>query len=98
MCRWCEGAVQAPRRTFCSNEGVHQWNLRSNVGYRRKKVFERDGGICEACGRDCRVLERDLLKLLYENSSACDETLGKLGLTRRSYGELDRRLPVDLKG
>lgn len=98
MCRWCEKPVDPPRRTFCSSECVHQWKMRSNPGYRRQLVFERDGGICAACGRDCHALERDLLKMLYENPSACDEALRNLGLTRRSYGILDKRVPVDLRG
>jgi 5-methylcytosine-specific restriction enzyme A len=84
-CRWCEGPVGPPRRTFCSNECIHQWKLRSNPSYRRQHVFKHDGGICAKCGRDCHVLERDLLKMLYANPSACDVTLLKLGLTRKTW-------------
>jgi 5-methylcytosine-specific restriction enzyme A len=97
-CRWCLKAVEPPRRTFCGPECVHQWKLRSDPGYRRKRVFERDGGICGKCGRDCHALERDLLKMLYENPSGCDEQLARLGLTRRKMKALDHRVPLHLRG
>jgi 5-methylcytosine-specific restriction enzyme A len=97
-CRWCDGLVAPPRRTFCSDACVHQWKLRSNPQYRRQHVFKRDGGICAACGRDCHVLERDLLRMLYGNPSELDAALGRLGLTRRSYGPLDSRVPMHAKG
>jgi 5-methylcytosine-specific restriction protein A len=98
FCRWCEGKVEPPRQTFCKDECVHQWKLRSDPSYRRRHVFKRDGGICTKCGRDCHALERDLLTMLYANPSECDAMLARLGLTRRSYGELDHRVPMHAKG
>lgn len=90
-CRECEGPVEKPRRTFCLNECVHRWKLKTNSGYRREHVFKRDGGICAICRRDCHVLERDLLRMLYEDPSKLDAELARLGLRRRTPGEVDQR-------
>jgi len=39
---------------------VNEWKLRTDPGYLRDRVFERDGGICARCGIDCGA---ELLKL-----------------------------------
>jgi len=31
---------------------VHEWRLRTDPGYLREQVFERDHGICALCGLD----------------------------------------------
>jgi 5-methylcytosine-specific restriction enzyme A len=97
-CRWCLGPVEPPRRTFCSATCVDEWRLRTDSAFRRQRVFARDAGVCAGCGRDCAALERELLSLLYTDPSALLGRLAKLGMTRRSYGELDRRVPPDLLG
>jgi 5-methylcytosine-specific restriction enzyme A len=79
-CRWCDGSVAPPRRTFCSEACVHQWKLRSNPHYRRQHVFKRDGGICAQCRRDCHVLQRDLNLLLYANPSRYEAEVERLQL------------------
>src|SRR5436305_14311365 len=53
LCRWCSLEVPKGRHTFCSDWCVHEWKLRSDPGYLRDKVFERDRGICRECGLDC---------------------------------------------
>jgi hypothetical protein len=55
-CRWCGEEVKPPRRTFCSKEHVREWRLRSDPGYVRKVVGERDHGICAKCGLDTVAL------------------------------------------
>jgi 5-methylcytosine-specific restriction protein A len=55
LCRWCSLEVPKRRTTFCSDWCVHEWKLRSNPGYLREQVFERDHGICVECAIDCRV-------------------------------------------
>jgi 5-methylcytosine-specific restriction enzyme A len=97
-CRWCATAVEPPRRTFCSDECVEQWKLRSSSGHRRRRVFERDRGVCAACSRDCPALAARLGQLLYTNPSRLDAELAGLRLTRRSCGPLDRRVPIDMRG
>src|SRR5437764_4818243 len=46
LCRWCSSEVQPPRRTFCSDDCVHQWRLRSSASYVREQVLKRDRGVC----------------------------------------------------
>ena len=49
-CRWCDGPVAPPRRTFCSAACVHEHKLRSIPNYMRGCVYRRDRGICGICG------------------------------------------------
>ena len=53
LCRWCNLEVPPGRQTFCSNWCVEEWKLRSDPGYLRERVLERDRGICAQCGVDC---------------------------------------------
>jgi 5-methylcytosine-specific restriction protein A len=53
LCRWCNLEVPKGRITFCSDWCVNEWKLRSDPGYLRDRVFERDRGICAQCGIDC---------------------------------------------
>ena len=52
LCRRCGREVPKGRRSFCSDECVHEHKLRSNPGYLREQVFERDRGVCAECGAD----------------------------------------------
>ncbi len=56
-CRFCSTEVAPPRRTFCSDECVHQHRLRADRSYAAGFVFERDAGICAICSIDT-VVER----------------------------------------
>jgi len=53
LCRWCNLEVPKGRVTFCSAWCVEEWRLRSDPGYIREKVLERDRGICAICRVDC---------------------------------------------
>ena len=47
------------RNTFCGKpECLHEWLVRSDATYARRKVFERDHGICAECGTDTEEIER----------------------------------------
>lgn len=54
LCRFCQNRVHPPRRTFCSDECVHEWKIRSDTKYMRSQVYERDLGICSMCNVDTR--------------------------------------------
>ena len=59
ICRYCGEEVAPPRRTFCSDQCVHEWKIRSNPGYAALQVYRRDKGVCAACGLDCdRLVSR----------------------------------------
>jgi 5-methylcytosine-specific restriction endonuclease McrA len=62
-CQWCGGPVPKGRRTFCSEECVDELLIRTRPEYARRKVLERDHGICSTCGLDCARLERIVERL-----------------------------------
>jgi 5-methylcytosine-specific restriction enzyme A len=63
LCRQCGVEVKPPRITFCSNECVHEWKVRTNPGYVRQMVHRRDKGVCASCGVDCDAARRRLNEL-----------------------------------
>lgn len=60
-CRYCGNIVSGRRRTFCSDQCVHEYKIRSNYNYAREQVYLRDHSICAQCG-----LNTDLVKAEYE--------------------------------
>lgn len=58
QCRWCTKSVQPPRRTFCSDECVHQHRIRTNTHYMRTCVYKRDNAICALCKQDTKKIAR----------------------------------------
>ena len=94
LCRWCSLEVPPRRFTFCSEFCVHEWKLRTQPGYVRVKVLERDRGICSGCGVDTLAAGR---ALRYSRGDRRRELLAHWGLrsrTRRSLWDADHILPV----
>lgn len=94
LCRWCRAEVPVRRRTFCSEACVHEWKLRTDPGYLREKVFERDKGVCAKCGVDTKTLRGEMRKLDY---AARRQFLKKWGLregSRKSFWDADHLVPV----
>jgi 5-methylcytosine-specific restriction enzyme A len=58
LCRWCEHPVPKGRRTFCSKNCAHEWNVRTDPGYARRCVYRRDRGVCSICGLDTGRIKR----------------------------------------
>ena len=56
----------APKRNWFSPECVHRGRMRSDPGYVRQQVFERDKGCCANCGRDVEKLRRRFHRLYME--------------------------------
>jgi len=56
LCRWCGTEVPPRRQTFCSNDCVHEWRIRSDPGYVRECLEKRDHGICSICGVDTKPI------------------------------------------
>ena len=68
-----------PRRTFFSDKCVHEWKLRSDPGYLREVVQQRDKGICAECGRDCEALYCELRNIQKtKDYRACREAIALL--------------------
>ena len=70
LCRWCGLDVHrlsAKRRTFCSDECVHEFNIRSSASYIRTYIAKRDKYICQICGLDCKGFVRQLWRYVNEH-------------------------------
>lgn len=64
VCRWCRGDITEKRRkTFCSSACVEEWMLRTRPEHARRRVFERDAGVCALCGLQTQRVERILRAL-----------------------------------
>jgi len=92
LCRWCNLEVPPGRRTFCSEWCVEEWKLRSNPGHLRKRVFERDHGVCALCGINCVREWRHIKRL---RGGARLKAIAEWGLRRRnSLWDADHIRPV----
>src|SRR6476646_7433104 len=94
LCRWCNTETPKGRRTFCSDQCVYEWKLRTDPGYLREKVFERDRGVCAKCGADTVALRRDLRKLDYAARRAFLKSWGLREGSRKSLWDADHIVPV----
>ena len=67
LCRWCKNIVLPPRRTFCGNNCVHEYRLRTSSSYLRLCVYQRDKGICELCKIDTKKITKEILQASNED-------------------------------
>ncbi len=96
LCRWCQLEILAARRrTFCSDFCVHQWKLRSDPGYLRQQVFDRDRGRCALCRADTVAIFAALKRARGANRQAGLSFYGLRTITsRQSLWDADHILPV----
>ena len=94
LCRWCNLEVPPGRRTFCSEWCVNEWRLRTNPGYLREQVFERDRGVCAICRIDCIAELRRLKRLRAERRRAAWSVWGLRPGDRVSLWDADHVVPV----
>ena len=94
LCRWCSLEVPRGRFTFCSEYCVHEWKLRTQPAYLREQVFERDRGICAACGLDSIAAARQLRYSRGAKRSALLAYWGLKARMRKSLWDADHILPV----
>jgi 5-methylcytosine-specific restriction endonuclease McrA len=96
LCRWCNLEVPQGRFTFCSDWCVEEWRLRTDPGFIREKVLERDHGVCAQCGMDCLEAWKHLRRL---RGAARLKALADWGLrrgasTRKTLWDADHIVPV----
>jgi hypothetical protein len=94
LCRWCGIEVPSRRRTFCSESCVHEWKLRTDPGYLRDRVFDRDKGVCAECGVDTVAMRRELRKLDYSARRTFLKLWGLRENSRKSFWDADHIVPV----
>jgi 5-methylcytosine-specific restriction endonuclease McrA len=73
---------------------VEQWRLRTNPGFVRERTFERDRGICAACGVNTVAAYNEIRR---KRGGARARLLAQWGLktlNRRSLWDADHIVPV----
>jgi 5-methylcytosine-specific restriction enzyme A len=94
LCRWCNLEVPAGRFTFCSDWCVHEWRLRTDSGYLRERVQERDKGVCALCRVDTSAAYTDLKRARGTHKLKLLERWGLQRLSRKSLWDADHIVPV----
>jgi len=94
LCRWCNLETPPRRVTFCSDWCVHEWRLRTDPGYVREQVFERDKGICAGCGIDTTAEWRRIKRLPRARQAGLLRDWGLKNLRRSSLWDADHIAPV----
>ena len=94
LCRWCSLEVPKGRSTFCSAWCVEEWRLRSDPGFLREKVLERDRGICASCRLDCLAAWHHLKRLRGGAALKAWRGWGLKPGARRSLWDADHIVPV----
>jgi 5-methylcytosine-specific restriction endonuclease McrA len=94
LCRWCSLEVPPRRFTFCSDFCVHEWKLRSQPGYLREQVLERDRGVCAHCGLHTIEEQRKLKRARGAARRALMRHWGFNTRIRKSLWDADHILPV----
>ena len=84
-CRWCDGAIRPPRRTFCSAACVHEYKIRSNTQYMRRCVYRRDRGICAICGVSTALIGKAILAAETQDEAARIRTLFSVPASRKVW-------------
>jgi 5-methylcytosine-specific restriction enzyme A len=93
ICRRCGQEVPPRRRTFCSDECVHEWRLRTDPGYLREQVLQRDHGVCAICGLDALEFYRRFRLLPSRKRSALRRSLD-MPPHRENFWDADHVVPV----
>ncbi|MBI1786649.1 MAG: HNH endonuclease [Acidobacteria bacterium] len=94
LCRWCGLEVPPRRLTFCSEYCVHEWRLRTDPGYLRECVLERDRGICAACGVDTLAEWNHLRRMRRDKRMVALRAWGVRNPRRSSLWDADHIVPV----
>jgi 5-methylcytosine-specific restriction endonuclease McrA len=82
------------RRTFCSDDCVDQWRLRSDPGYLRDQVLKRDRGVCRSCRIDTLVAQGILKRSRGPTRQRLLNYWDLPSFTGRSLWEADHITPV----
>ena len=58
LCVWCWSPVRSPRRSWCSQECVEAYTVRSSAQIVSNRLFKRDKGVCAICHQDSVAVMR----------------------------------------
>ncbi len=94
LCRWCAMEIPKGRRTFCSDDCVHEWRLRTSPAYLRSAVLKRDRGVCARCTVDTLAAYRTMRRARGERRWELLAIWGLNRLERKSLWDADHIMPV----
>lgn len=95
LCRRCSVEVPKGRLTFCGDQCIHEHRIRTDPGYVRKCVMERDLGVCAACQLDTVALKREVMDQWAKGGRHWIHLLEGKGFDGyRSLWEADHIVPV----
>lgn len=105
LCRQCGQEVPKGKRSFCGQECVDAWVVKTNPTRMREVVFKRDKGVCALCGTDTieweRVVRAEWARIkqgrTFEDRQAQQrfrETYPAFFSHRTSYWDADHIVPV----
>jgi 5-methylcytosine-specific restriction protein A len=94
LCRWCSLEVPAGRFTFCSEYCVHEWKLRTDSGYLREQVHQRDHGICAKCEVNTQAAYAELKRSGGAHRLKLLAHWGLKRVSRKSLWDADHIVPV----
>lgn len=63
LCRNCRGPMPPKRRHNCSEKCSEEWVCKTSPTVLRRRVFERDRGVCVQCHADTVAIKREYDKL-----------------------------------
>lgn len=63
LCRWCRKRVEPPRKSWCSDACVLEYQDRYDNRHQRRQVLKRDRGVCAGCGLDTVALAKRVMAL-----------------------------------
>jgi len=92
LCRQCSVEVPRGRQTFCGDQCVEAWNVRT--GNRLDRIIKaRDHGICALCGLDCEALKKTR-RALHGSARQEFDTLHGIPSGRTRLWDIDHINPV----
>lgn len=103
-CRYC-GITELPgrRKTFCSQECVDNYCIRTSTTYLRKLLFQKEKGVCTICNLDTKTISRKIYDYEKQNNEMsplrAEYGVGK-GRVKRNNGcwDADHKYMVALGG
>jgi len=73
---------------------VHEWKIRTNPGYLRDQVLQRDRGVCAICRIDTRAAYFELKRSRGTHRERLLARWGLKRMNRRSLWDADHIVPV----
>jgi 5-methylcytosine-specific restriction protein A len=78
LCRNCHGPLKKQNQHNCSPKCVQEWAAKTSPQIMRRRIFERDRGVCAICRVDTDAQKREYRKL--HTRQECEEYRKRVGV------------------